>query len=357
MSEDAGEKSHDATAHRRQQAREEGQVAQSQDLGAALLLLTGLVLLLTLGKSLAEFFFDITREHLGGEVWIQTDIPTLWHHSGVLSWELAKVLLPILGLMLLLAVGVNLGQVGILFLPDKLMPDLDRINPLSGLKRIFSLAGLVRLAFGILKIVIVSVVAYWVLYGRQNEILMAAELELPVMAAFMVGLILWTSIKVAFALVILAVLDYGFQRWKYEQDLKMTNQEMREEMRNMTGDPHVIARRRQVQRQLVMNRLSAAVPKADVVVTNPTELAVALQYDANKMAAPIVVAKGAGAIAQRIRRLALENNIPIVERKPLAQLLFKDVKVNHPVPDKQYAAVAEVLAYVYQLKGKPVKRA
>ena len=132
----------------------------------------------------------------------------------------------------------------------------------------------------------------------------------------------------------------------------MTHQEVRDEMKKLQGDPQIIARRRAVQRQMVLNRIKSAVPKADVVVTNPTELAVAIQYDPEKMAAPIVVAKGAGVLAQRIRRLALENNIPIVERKPLAQLLYKDVDIGKPVPTESYAAVAEVLAYVYQLKGK-----
>ncbi len=139
----------------------------------------------------------------------------------------------------------------------------------------------------------------------------------------------------------------------------MTRQEVQDEMKNLQGDPQIIARRKAVQRQMALNRMGDKVPQADVVVTNPTELAVAIQYDPEKMKAPIVVAKGAGMLAQRIRRLALEHNIPIVERKPLAQLLYKEVDLNHPVPDESYAAVAEVLAYVYQLKGKtlPTPRA
>ena len=134
----------------------------------------------------------------------------------------------------------------------------------------------------------------------------------------------------------------------------MTHQEIREEMKNLQGDPQIIARRRSVQRQMALNRIGDKVPTADVVVTNPTELAVAIRYDPAEMAAPVVVAKGAGVLAQRIRRLALEHGVPIVERKPLAQLLYKQVEVNQPIPDESYAAVAEVLAYVYQLKGKKV---
>ena len=140
------------------------------------------------------------------------------------------------------------------------------------------------------------------------------------------------------ALVVLALLDYAMQRWKHEQDLKMSHQEVRDEMKELQGDPQIIARRRAVQRQMVLQRISSAVPKADVIVTNPTELSVAIQYDPEKMAAPVVVAKGAGVLAQRIRRLALENNIPIVERKPLAQLLYKDVDIGKPVPTESYAA-------------------
>ena len=170
----------------------------------------------------------------------------------------------------------------------------------------------------------------------------------------MIEILLWTSLKIGLALLLLALLDYAFQRWKHEQDLKMTSQEVREEMKNLEGDPQVVARRRAVQRQLALNRLSNAVPKADVVITNPTELAVAIRYEPEEMAAPIVVAKGAGLIAQRIRRLALEHGIPIVENKPLARALYRDVEINQPIPEDRYAAVAEVLAYVYQLKGKEI---
>jgi flagellar biosynthetic protein FlhB len=181
-----------------------------------------------------------------------------------------------------------------------------------------------------------------------------AAMTVPQIAATLTSIILWTSIKIAMALFCLAVFDYAYQWWKNEQDLRMTPQEVREEMKNLEGNPQMTARRKQVQRQLAMSRVSAAVPKADVIVTNPTELAIAIQYDPETMAAPIVVAKGAGVIAQRIRKLALEHGVPIMERKPLAQALYKEVDVNQPVPQDKYAAVAEILAYVYQLKGKRI---
>ena len=160
--------------------------------------------------------------------------------------------------------------------------------------------------------------------------------------------------NVAIALVVLSVVDYAFQRWKYEQDLRMTDEDLREEMKMTQGDPHTKSRRRKVQRELAQQRLSVDVPKADVVVTNPTELAIALQYDPKTMKAPIVLAKGADLVAAKIRKIALENGIPIVERKPLAQALFKQVDVGKPIPLSEYAAVAEVLKYVYQVKGKSV---
>jgi flagellar biosynthetic protein FlhB len=179
-----------------------------------------------------------------------------------------------------------------------------------------------------------------------------ADLAAPQVAAYLASVTLWTCIKIAAALLVLALIDYGYQWWKYEQDLKMTTQEMREELKEHQGDPQILARRRQIHRQMVYNTIRTAVPKADVVVTNPTELAIALQFDIDTMSAPVVLAKGAGAVAQSIRRLALENSVPIVERKELAQALYKNVDVGKPIPVDQYAAVAEVLRYVYQLKGK-----
>jgi flagellar biosynthetic protein FlhB len=358
MADNDADKSQDPTPHRRQQAREQGQVARSQDFGSAALLLAGLAALLALGEPLVGAMGVLARRYLGEAGAISGDVDSVtaeWHD--VLGL-VAPALLPVLGVMLVVTIGVNLAQVGLLFLPEKLAPDLSRIDPLKGLSRIFSLSGVARLFFGLVKVVLVAAMAYAVLSGQRDAILTLSDLELPQIAAFLVECLLWTGIKIAAALLFLALLDYGFQWWRQEQDLRMTQQEIREEMRNLQGDPQIIARRRSVQRQLVLNRLKTAVPKADVVITNPTELAIAIQYDIETMAAPVVVAKGAGVLAQRIRRLALEHGIPIVEKKPLAQALYKDVEVNHPIPNQMYAAVAEVLAYVYQLKGKtmPGKR-
>jgi flagellar biosynthetic protein FlhB len=352
--EQTGEKSQDATPHRRQQAREEGQVAQSQELAAALILVVGLLVLIAVGGGLADFFANLTRRQLGGDAWLSADMELVTRENHGLVLETARALLPLLGAVWLAAIVAHIVQFGFLFAPGQVAFDLTRLDPLQGFRRMFSISNVVKLGFGLIKILIVGSVAFWALYSHRTEIIAAAALELPQLATFLVSITLWTSLKIAGALLILALLDYGYQRYKFEQDLRMTPQEMREEMRNMQGDPQIASRRRAVQRQLILNRLGQSVPKADVIVTNPTELAVAIQYDAETMKAPVVVAKGAGLLAQRIRRLGLQSGIPIVERKPLAQALYRDVDVNHPVPDSMYAAVAEVLAYVYHLKGKAI---
>jgi flagellar biosynthetic protein FlhB len=354
---EGGEKTQDPTPHRRQQARDEGNVAKSQDLGSAVLLLVGVVTMMTLGVDLARFLNGYARAQLGGDPWLTIDSTFAVAHWNGLVLQVARYFLPFLGVMLVTAILINLLQTGFLFLPSKIGFDLNRLNVLQAFGRIFSTTNVVRLGFGLFKILVIVVVAYLCVRKELPAIADLTQCELSVILVYLAQILLWTTLKIAIALVVLAILDYAFQFWKHEQDLKMTQQEMREEMRNMEGDPQVAQRRRVVQRQLVLNRLSGAVPKADVVVTNPTELAIAIQYDPKKMAAPIVVAKGAGVIAQRIRKLALEHGIPIVEKKPLARALFKEVDIGHPVPQERYAAVAEVLAYVYHLKGKKLETA
>ncbi|MEQ8208586.1 MAG: flagellar biosynthesis protein FlhB [Lacipirellulaceae bacterium] len=352
MADQAGDKTQDATPHRRQQAREQGQVAFSQDLGSALILVVGSLLLMYYGRGVAEATTGMMRSQLESVGPMSVEPAHLGATAKLLGMHVGKALLPVLGLLFVAAVAASLFQVGFLFVPSRVAPDWSRISPLAGLKRILSLQGAARLGFGMFKVLIVAVTAAVVLYQSREQINVASEMAITSLAVFLCSVVLKTALWVGVALLLLALLDYAFQRWKHEQDLKMTHQEVREEMKNLQGDPQIIARRRAVQRQMAMNRVGDKVPTADVVVTNPTELAIAIQYDPLEMAAPVVVAKGAGVLAQRIRKLALENDVPVVERKPLARQLYKEVEVGHPVPDASYAAVAEVLAYVYQLKGK-----
>lgn len=354
MADQEGDKTFDATPHRRQQAREQGQVAYSQDLGSAALLLAGAMLLGSFGPGLVEFFGKLMQRQLGQVVTLTADDNLLLNQTRSLAVPIATTLGPVLGLLLLAGILSTVMQIGFLFVPDKLAPDISRLSIFQGLQRLFSLQGVSRLGFGLVKVVIVAAIIGTLLWQYRSDVLESASLSTAQLAKLLIDTSLKTLYWVGLALFLLALFEFAFQKWKFEQDLRMTHQEVREEMKEMQGDPQIAARRRQVQRQLAMNRVGTAVPKADVVVTNPTELAIAIQYDPATMAAPVVLAKGAGVIAQRIRRLALENNVPVVERKPLAQLLYKQVKVNHPVPNETYAAVAEVLAYVYQLKGKKI---
>lgn len=354
MAEEAGEKTHEATPHRRQEAMEQGQFVRSQELVSAVLLIVALAVLLYSGEGIANLFARLVRSGLGERLWFGADRETLVAHWMTLCYEVGLALAPFLGALLLAAVALNLAQVGFVFLPQKAALDFSHVDPLQGLQRIFSAANAVKLALGIVKVVVVATVAVWCVWGKQAEILALAALETPELGRYIVELLLWTGLKIALAILLIAVVDYGYQKWKFERDLRMTTEELKEEMKNLQGDPQIIARRRAVQRQLVMNRMKSSVPKADVVVTNPTELAIAIQYDYDTMPAPVVVAKGAGVLAQRIRRLALESNIPIVERKELAQVLYKNVEVGQQIPTEQYAAVAEVLRYVYQLQGKSI---
>lgn len=350
--EEFGDKQHEATPHRREQAREEGNVVKSQDLGSAALLVGGLLTLWYMGNGLAVTFGRITRDHLGGEAWVQLDVHDFLQRLVQLCGEVSLALLPILGTFVLVGVLINLGQVGFLFLPQKLAMDWQRINPLSNAGRIFSTTSAVQLGFGMMKVALVATVAGISVWGERERMLLLSDQEAGEIAVYLFSTTFWTSLKIGASLLILAVFDYGYAYWKHEQDLMMSHQELREEMKQQQGDPQVAARRRQVQRDLAKGRLSDVVPKADVVVTNPTELAIALKYDPETMPAPIVLAKGAGVLAQQIRRLALENNIAVVERKELARALYANVDVNNAVPAEQYAAVAEVIRYVYQLKGK-----
>jgi flagellar biosynthetic protein FlhB len=351
---DFGDKTHEATPYRRQKAREEGQVVRSQDLASAALLIAGLLILWYFSRGLIDSLGRLAIEHLGGEAWLRLDSQTAVHHALALAARLAVGVLPVLGLLLLGAMATHLGQFGFLYLPQKVALDWQRINPLQNYGRIFSISNAVHIGFGLLKVLLIVVVAGVCLWGERGRLLNLSGQSTVDIGSYLLSVLFWTSLKIGASLALLALFDYGYQYWRHEQDLRMTTQELKEEIKTQQGDPQIAARRKQIQRQMVLRRLNAIVPKADVVVTNPTELAIALQYDAEKMPAPIVIAKGAGVLAQRIRRLALESNVPVLERKELARSLYATVEIGQQIPADQYAAVAEVIRYVYQLKRKPL---
>lgn len=354
MAEGAGDKKHDASPYRRQKAREEGQIARSQDLGSALVLLCVVVVLGWYGPSLLRTLADIMTACLQRQLFWTASTRS---SSQLINASFLQCLYGVLPVMLCACAVVIINswmQVGFLFLPDKLKIDWKRVDPFSGVQRLFQLPNIARIGFGIVKIALVTIVIATGIWGRWDEILGS-----PKFTAGEVGTLIWNMtldmcMRTAGVLLVLAIFDYGFQWWKLEQDLKMTDEEMREEVKMMNGDPQIAAKRRAFQRQLMLNRIQSTVPKADVVITNPTELAIAIQFDPKRMPAPVVLAKGAGEVAARIRKVALEHGVPVVERKPLAQALYKSVDIGQVVPVDQYKAVAEVLRYVYQLQGKPI---
>lgn len=354
MAESAGDKKHEATPYRRQKAREQGQIARSQDLGSALVLLCAVSILSWFGPTVLRTLADIMVSSMKTTSYWTTSSRSA---SGLINMSFLQCLYAVLPVMLSVCAVVlanNWLQVGFLFLPEKLNLDWNRVNPLSGFQRLFALPNIARIGFGLLKIGLVVVVISFGVWGRWDIILGSHHLT-----AGEVGGLIWSTtidmcMRTAGVLLILAIFDYGFQWWKIEQDLRMTDDEMRDELKMMNGDPQMAARRRAFQRQLMMNRIQSTVPKADVVITNPTELAIAIQFDPKTMPAPVVLAKGAGEVAARIRKIALEHGVPVVERKPLAQALYKTVDIGQIVPVDQYKAVAEVLRYVYQLQGKKI---
>ena len=345
-----GDKTEPATPRRLEEARKEGQVARSQDLPAAVLLFATFVSLYWLGPRLWQSFLLIVRSSLSSES--PTNLDGLWRFSGAVALEIVTRLAPFL-LILFIAVLVSmLVQVGWLFTFKPLMPNLSKVSPLAGIKRLFSMRMIMLAVTNFGKLLVVAAVAFLTLRGSASAIIYAFTFEHQ--DVFRVGssLMFKLGMRLATALLILALFDVAWQRHRHARDLRMTKEEVKDETRSMEGDPKLKQRRRQVQLQLAMQRLRNDVPTADVVVTNPTHYAVAIRYDNESMVAPRVVAKGSDYLALRIRQIAAEFGIPLVERAPLARALYADVEVGQAIPEKLYQAVAEILAYVYRLTGR-----
>ncbi len=353
MADDRGEKTEAPTPRRRQEAREKGQVARSQDLPSAVLLLGTVVVLKVMAPHILSTFLQLYSTVLGSDAVQATDVIQL---LPLVLKSAAMITLPILLLAVVFVTAANLAQVGWLISTDPLKPDLNRVNPVTGFGKLFDKQAVVRLALGIAKMVAIGAVAAFTIWDMRHGILYSAHLSVGQLLTYTGEVIYTLCLRLAIVLLILAILDYGWQRWQHEQDLKMTREETKEEFRRMEGDPIIKQRRRQVQQQLAQQRMRYDVPKADVVITNPTELAIAIKYDADAMAAPRVLAKGQGYMAAMIRQIAAEHGVPIVERKPLAQALYKTVEVGQEIPREFYKAIAEVLAYVYEIAQRGYRR-
>jgi len=352
MAEESGqERTESATAKRREDFREKGQVAQSKEVTTAALMCLSLILWLFYApmfwSDTEDLVASILRTMGTAEVTPLFVIEMAWN----LSLRTLLLLLPIFLISMLTGFFSSYLQVGPLFTTKPFVPDLSKFDPIKGMGRFVSKRSAVELVKSLAKVVLIGFVAYLTVRGEFEQALSLVDME-PVKTLSFLGKTLYlVMIKICFIMILLGFADFAYAKWEMEQKMKMTKQEQKEEYKNAEGDPAIKARIRALQQQMSRKRMMEAVPKADVIVTNPTHLSVALSYVRDKMDAPQVVAKGAGHMALRIRELAKKNRVPLVENKPVARALYQ-VEIGHPVPEELYTAVAEVLAYVYSLKGK-----
>ena len=346
------EKTEKATPKRREEARRKGQVAKSRELASVAVLGMGLISLYFYGDRLTEQLGkQLSGSLTGAAVQARQDADMLfwgWHAAmGYL-----RLILPLMIALVIAAILANLIQVGFLFSTELITPKWSKLDPLQGAKRLVSLQALAELAKSLGKIIVVGLVVFYTLKGELYHMMPLTAMSCGQISIYVGSTVVKIMQRGFWAMLILALLDYLYQRWEFERNLKMTKQEVKEEYKQTEGDPQVKARIRSLQRTIARKRMMAEVPKADVVITNPKHFAVALRYDAASMQAPAVVAKGAGFLAQRIKDLALEHEVPVVEDKPLAQNLYRSVDIDQEIPAALYRAVAEILAHVYRLKGR-----
>lgn len=346
------EKTEPATPKRREDSRKKGQVAQSREIPSALVLLSSLGVLFFSGSSIICSLSDF----MGG---IFRNIGSLHHLQGVslhsflleIFKHVLSILMPLMSAVLIGGITANLLQIGFLFTGEPLIPKLSKLNPLEGIKRLFSLKSLVELVKSLFKLLFVGFIAFVMIKGELENIPSLMQMSIGGTLSFIARVSFKICFYTCLTLIVLAALDYAFQRWQHEKGMRMTKQEVKDEFKQREGNPAVKARIKSIQREMAQRRMMESVPKADVVITNPTSLAIALKYDAKAMMAPQIIAKGAGLIAKRIKDIARENGVPLVEHKPLAQTLFKVVEIGGFIPANLYRAVAEILAYVYGLRG------
>jgi flagellar biosynthetic protein FlhB len=346
------EKTQEATPKRREDARQEGQVARSVELASTAVLGASLAFFMVFGGWMQKQMGDYLSARMVVPTHFDLNLesaPTLMQEAG---GQAILVLAPFLLAVAAAALLAHIGQVGLLFTGKPLAPEWSRVNPLSGLKQLFALRSLTELIKSILKVGVVGLVAYLViereLPGLRVLVFADPSQLIPVLGGAVMRLTGW----VLALLLLLAAADVTFQRWDLSRRLKMSVQDVREEMKQSEGDPLLKRRQRNAQMDTAYNRMISDLPRADVVVANPVHLAVALQYDQSRMRAPRVIAKGRRLVAQRIKDIARENGIPVIEDKPLARSLFKACAVGDEIPGDLYRAVAELLAFVFRLKRR-----
>ncbi len=351
MAEDSDlERTEPASSRRLERARDEGQVARSRELSTFMLLMAGGAAIWTLGGHAMGSFKGWFARGLSFDPQLAFDSTLATARLSELSFDALIIAAPVLGLLFLAAAASPLLLGGWMFSLGALAPDFTRLAPLRGIARTFSTQGLAELGKAVFKAVLVAAIAIWVMKANFASVF-ALYAQSPESGIAMAGEMIASSfVAIVCALALIAAFDVPFQLWSHASKLKMTKEELRQEHKEQEGDPKIKARIRAMQREVARRRMMSEVPRADVIVTNPTHYAVALAYSSGSMRAPRVLAKGAGFVAQRIRELGLKSGIPLLEAPPLARALYQHTEIGHEIPEKLYNAVAEVLAYVFQLK-------
>jgi len=350
--ESGGEKTEDASSRKLGKAREEGQVAKSMEITSVFVLLGGVLALYAaifhMYRNVVKVFhFNYAFERIPD--FAPVDIVNL---LAIHMKQMIIICLPVFAAVFLAALISNFAQVGFSVSWKAITPKPGRLNPISGFKQKFTSRAVVEFVKTLVKVLVISVVAYFAIKGELTDLARLYDNSTGHILLFILIETFWIFIKVCLIMLVVAILDYAYQRWKFLEEQKMTKKEVKDETKQTEGDPMVKSRIRQLQQEAAKKRMMAAVPEADVVVTNPTRLAVALKYDNSQMDAPMVVAKGSGPVAENIRRIARENDVPLVEDKQLARNLYRNVDIDNVVPMEYYQAVAELLAYVYRLKNR-----
>lgn len=350
----AGEKTEKATPKKRQDTRKKGQVAKSQDVNTAIVLLAVFAVLSFTGSYMLKGFVSLMNHSLQDLLVINvTDESIKGIFLDVLV-DMALLLSPVLAAAIIGGLISNYMQVGIMFSTEALQFKLDKINPLSGFKRIFSIRSIVELLKSILKISIIGIITFAILWSKFSELLVLSQKSTYSILITLAKLTIQMGLYASGALLFLSLLDFMYQRYDYEKNIRMSKQDIKDEYKNMEGDPLIKSKIKQQQREMAMRRMMQDVPTADVVITNPTHYAICLKYEEDKYDAPYIVAKGVDFVAQKIKLIAKENDVAIVENRPLARALYSQVEIGDIVPEEFFKAVAEVLAFVYRTKNEKI---
>lgn len=347
----AGEKTEEGTAKRKGEARDKGQVAKSTEVNSVFIILAAFFTLKIIGSYIYDELIGYMQLVFSNLVLPDITINSLQEIFFGFGVVFLKTALPVMCVILVISLTINYLQVGFIFSLEPLMPSFSKINPITGFGRLFSKRSIVELVKALLKIAIIGYFIYRFMIKQTLQIPALVGAELIDSLHLTASLILDLVFQISAVMMVLAAFDYFYQWWEHKQSLKMSKDDIKQEYKQMEGDPQIKGKIKQRQRAMSMQRMMQEVPKADVIVTNPTHFAVALKYD-KEMLAPVIVAKGQDLIAQKIKEIAKENSVVIVENKILARALYAAVEINQPVPPELYQAVAEVLAYVYKLKKR-----